>query len=161
MSEKETKTFHRGLYFEDFLLNETMVTQGRTVTEADIVNFCGFTGDWSELHTNKEYAKTIPFGQRIAHGMLTMSMATGLAVLTGMIEGTILAFEGIEDWKFVRPVFIGDTVHVEMITKSKEKRNLRGGITAGSIAIDVQVKKQNGKVCQQGTWKMLIQCRDE
>ncbi|RME90505.1 MAG: dehydratase [Candidatus Hydrogenedentota bacterium] len=151
----------RGLYYEDFELGQSMVTQGRTVTEADIVNFCGFTGDWSELHTNAEYAKTIPFKQRIAHGMLTMSMATGLAVLTGMIEGTILAFEGIEKWEFVRPVFIGDTVHVELTPIAKEIRPLRGGIRAGRVSIEAKVKKQNGKVCQKGIWNMLILCRNE
>ena len=149
-----------GLYYEDFDTGSEIVTQGRTVTEADIVNFCGFTGDFSQLHTNVEYAKTIPFGQRIAHGMLTMSMATGLAVMTGFIEETIVAFESIEQWNFKRPVFIGDTVKVYLNVLEKEKRVIRGTIEVGHVRMKVEVKKQGGKICQEGIWSMLIKLRE-
>ncbi|MDI6847093.1 MAG: MaoC/PaaZ C-terminal domain-containing protein [Candidatus Bathyarchaeia archaeon] len=67
-------------YLEDFKVGEKIVSTGRTITEADIVIFAGISGDWSELHTNAEYMKNSPFGQRIAHGMLTLSIASGLAM---------------------------------------------------------------------------------
>ena len=150
----------RGLYFEEMSEGQLITSQGRTITEADIVNFCGFTGDWSELHTNAEYGATTPFGQRIAHGMLTMSVATGLAVMTGFIEDTIVAFEGISDWAFKRPVFIGDTIYVESKVIAREVRQLVGGMKAGHVTLDVQVKKQRGKICQQGKWSMLVKMKE-
>ena len=92
--------------------------------------------------------------------MLTMSMATGLAVMTGFIEETIVAFESIREWNFVRPVFIGDTVKVYLTVLKKEKRVIRNTIEVGHVTMKVQVKKQNGKVCQDGVWSMLIKLRE-
>ena len=67
-----------GKYFEDFEIGDEAKTAGRTITETDIVNFAGITGDWNEIHTNKELAERGPFKQRIAHGALVFSIATGL-----------------------------------------------------------------------------------
>ena len=148
-----------GKFYEEFELNEVQKTQGRTVTEADIVNFCGFTGDWAELHTNAEYAKSTPFGKRIAHGMLTLSAATGLAIQTGTLRETIVAFESIKEWEFKRPVFIGDTVVVEMQAVEKKTRKLRGGLEVGQVLMKVEVKNQSGKVCQSGQWSFLVKIK--
>ena len=155
------KKVTRGLYFEDFNGDEILVTQARTITEADIVNFCGFTGDWSQLHSNSEYSKTTTFKQRIAHGMLTKSVGIGLAILTGILEETIIAFESIQEWFFKRPVFIGDTIHVEMQVINKEERQLRGGFKAGHVTIQAKIKKQGGKVCQEGKWAFLMKLKSE
>ena len=147
----------RGKYYEEFMMGETLYSQARTVTEADIVNFCGFTGDWTQIHSNVEFAKTQNFGQRIAHGMLTMSMASGLLILSGTIEGTIIGFEGIKEWRFKRPVYIGDTVRAESEVIYKEERKLKGtDLGAGSVQLKVSVKNQKGKVCQDGIWSMLV-----
>jgi acyl dehydratase len=146
----------RGFYYEDFKGDSVITTQGRTVTQADIVNFAGLTGDWAELHVNEEYAKTTPFKKPIAHGMLTMSIATGLAILTGILDGTIIAFEGIKSWEFKRPVFAGDTVYAELKVMSREERKLRGGIEAGYVSVEALVKKANGKICQKGIWSFLV-----
>ncbi len=148
----------RGLYFEDFEMDKVIQTQGRTITQADIVNFAGFTGDYSELHVNEEYSKTTPFGQPIAHGMLSLSVATGLAILTGALEGTIIAFAGIKDWEFKRPVFIGDTIFVEMKVVSREEKNIRGGMNVGHISLEASVLKGSGKgkLCQSGIWSFLV-----
>ena len=91
--------------------------------------------------------------------MLTMSLATGLAVQTGVLEDTIVAFESIDTWKFVRPVFIGDTVHVELTVEQKEERTIRGSLKVGHVTLKASVKKQTGKVCQEGIWSMLMKMR--
>lgn len=143
----------RGLYFEEFEVGQAMTSPGRTVTETDIVNFSGLTGDWTSLHSDAVWAAETPFGQRIAHGALGLSIATGLLVRMGVIEGTALAFRGIEEWKFSKPIFIGDTIHVEAkVTETKAVPRLGGG----QVTLEVQVVNQKGDVCQRGLWNMLV-----
>ena len=98
-------------------------TAGRTVTETYIVNFAGITGDWNEIHTNKESAERGMFKQRIAHGALIFSIATGLSVRLGQTADTVLAFYGLDRLRFVKPTFIGDTVHVRQKVESKSERD--------------------------------------
>lgn len=144
---------HRGMFFEEFEVGLKRITPGRTVTEADIVNFAGLSGDFYQLHTDAEYGKTTPFGQRIAHGVLVMSIATGLIAQTGVLEGTALAFREINDWKFALPVFIGDTVHVQLEVIEKK---LLPRIDGGAVIIKVAVKNQDEKVVMKGTWTVLV-----
>ncbi len=73
----------RGLYFEEFTVGDSLITAGRTITEADIVKFAALSGDWTTIHTDAEYAKGMMFGERIAHGALVLSIAIGLAVRPG------------------------------------------------------------------------------
>jgi len=117
-----------GKYFEDFEVGEESVTAGRTITETDIVNFAGITGDWNEIHTNKELAARGPFGQRIAHGALVFSIATGLSVRTGQTSDTVIAFYGLDRLRFVKPTLIGDTVVVRQKVESKSERDAGSGI---------------------------------
>lgn len=141
-----------GLYFEDFEQGMTMRTRGRTITEADIVNFAGLTGDYNPLHTNAPYAETTQFGQRIAHGMLSISYAVGQAYQLGFLEQTILAFRELT-MKFSNPVYIGDTIHVEIeVEQLRAMRRLGGGI----VALDVKIVNQADKIIQRGTWSMLM-----
>lgn len=143
----------RGLYFEEFTIGQTITTSARTITESDIVTFAGLSGDYNQIHTDAEFAKTTPFGQRIAHGILTLSVISGLAVQTGFMEGTIIAFREINEWKFSKPVFIGDTVHATLeITETKALRRLGGG----SITIKLNVINQHNDVVMSGTWTALI-----
>ena len=142
----------RGLFFEDFEIGQKVVTAGRTVTETDIVIFAGLSGDFNQIHTDAAYSANYEFGQRIAHGLLVQSIATGLAVQTGVIEGTVLAFRELNA-KFSLPVFIGDTVHVVVeITDKKELPRLGGG----NITMKYSVLNQDGKVVQRGDWIMLV-----
>ena len=92
----------RGLYFEEFNVGDTVTSAGRTITEADIVNFAALSGDWNAIHVDAEFAKNSMFGERIAHGLLGLSIASGLAVRLGFIEDTVIAFMGL-DWKFRGP----------------------------------------------------------
>ena len=145
----------RGRFFEDFTAGQQVVTAGRTVTEGDIVRFAGLTGDFNQIHTDAAYAADTMFGERIAHGLLVLSIATGLAVQTGIIEGTVLAFRELE-WKFSRPVMIGDTVHaVVEIDETKALPRLGGG----SVRMKVTVLNQRGEPVHRGHWDMLVQSK--
>lgn len=144
-----------GSYFEDVEIGQTLVTRGRTVTEADIVQFAALTGDYNPMHTDAEYMKTHPMGQRVAHGMLTLSYAVGQLYQLGFMERTVLAFRGLE-MKFSLPVFIGDTIRVRLtITEKKEARRLGGGL----ITAEVRIVNQQGKTVQSGTMELLLASR--
>ncbi len=146
----------RGLYFEEFEMGKKFTTAGRTITEADIVSFAGLSGDYNSIHTDAEFAKTTPFKKRVAHGLLILSIVSGLANQTGFIEGTVLAFREIKKWKFSRPVYIGDTVHAEIEVRETKAFARLGG---GTVELEFKVKTQDGEVCMKGTWNALIQSR--
>ena len=147
----------RGMYFEEFEVEVEIQTAARTITEADLVNFAGLSGDFNFIHTNADAAKDTPFGQRVAHGMLVASIATGLAVQQGFIDGTTLAFRDL-NWKFTKPVFIGDTIHVQVkVTETKPMARLGGGI----VTFDARVVNQNGEVVHKGEWRMLMKFRSD
>ncbi len=117
-------------YYEDFILGSVFESRGRTVTEADIVNFAGLSGDFVELHTNEEFARKSPFGKRIAHGALVFSISTGLMTQMNLVNDTVLAFYGMDKLRFTGPVFIGDTVRVtKRVLELKEKDAERGIVT--------------------------------
>ncbi|MEM2325572.1 MAG: MaoC/PaaZ C-terminal domain-containing protein [Archaeoglobaceae archaeon] len=142
------------LYFEEFEIGKEFETAARTVTEADIVNFAGITGDWNQLHTDAEFAKNTIFGQRIAHGTLIFSIMTGLLVRLGFIEKTILAFYGIDKLRFTNPVFIGDTI--KAIAKVVEKED-KGAY--GLVTIESRVVKQSGDVVLKCILKVAVKKR--
>ncbi len=153
MSSNEYRV--RGLYFEDMQVGDTMVTPGRTITEADLVNFCGLSGDFNELHSNEEYARHSRFGHRIAHGLLGLAVASGLAARLGFMEGTAEAFMGLE-WKFKAPTFIGDTVHLcAKIAAKREIKHLSGGL----VFIQAELRNQKDEVTQEGQWTLLMKSR--
>jgi len=146
----------RGMYFEDFAEGQQIVTAGRTITEADIMAFAGLSGDFNQLHTDAEYAARSPFGQRIAHGLLVTSIASGLAAQTGILEGTTIAFREIREWKFAKPVFIGDTVRVVLtVTGLKPMARLGGGI----VEIKVDVRNQRDETVMRGIWAVIMASR--
>jgi acyl dehydratase len=136
-------------YFEDFQVGDKIVTRGRTITEADIVTFSAFSGDWHPLHTDVEYAKKGPFGERIAHGFLVLSVASGLLPLS---EIAIIAFYGIDKLRFVNPVKLLDTIHVEFEAVEKQERDERGGV----ITFRQTVKNQRGEEVAVGTMRSFI-----
>lgn len=144
----------RGMYFEEFAVGQEFTTPGRTVTESDIVAYAGLSGDFNQIHTDAEYSKTQAFGKRVAHGLLGLSIASGLAVQTGVMQGTIMAFREINDWKFIKPVFIGDTLHV-VLTVLQTKAMPR--IAGGSIVIELDVRNQDDDTVMKGAWTALIQ----
>ncbi len=141
----------QGLYFEEFQVGDSVESVGRTITEADIVNFAALSGDWNRIHTDAEYSKQQMFGQRIAHGLLVLSVASGLAVRLGFMEETVQAFMGLE-WDFRKPVFIGDTVRLRATVADKRPMRRLGG---GVVTFKMEVLNQKDEVVQRGTWNVL------
>ena len=148
------KLTNQGMYFEEFEVGQRITSPGRTITEADVVAFAGISGDFNSIHTDAEYAKDGAFGQRVAHGLLVISIVSGLAVRTGIMEGTVIAFREIKNWKFNQPVFIGDTIHVIMEVKEKKAMPRLGG---GSILLSLDVRNQDDQTVMKGTWTVLVQ----
>jgi len=145
----------RGLYFEDFEVGQRLVSPARTITEADIVLFAGLSGDYNPLHTDEEFARQTMFGRRIAHGLLGLSVASGLASRLGFLEGTVLAFLGL-DWKFRQPILAGDTIRVNATIAGKKEMPRMGG---GIVSIDVEVLNQDDATTQRGTWRLLVRMK--
>jgi acyl dehydratase len=157
MTEQTSLPLQRSLYFEEFEIDQSITSVGRTVTEADIVAFAALSNDWTRIHTDAEYAAQHPFGQRVAHGLLIVAIASGLVVRLGFIEETVLAFREIESWKFSLPVFIGDTIRVRAtVTGCKILPRLRGG----QVNFKVEVINQMDKVVMKGTWCLLVSSKD-
>jgi 3-hydroxybutyryl-CoA dehydratase len=144
-------------FFEDLNIGEEAMTAGRTITETDIVNFAGITGDWNEIHTNKELAARTQFGQRIAHGALVFSIATGLTVRMGQTADTVIAFYGLDRLRFVKPVFIGDTIRMRQRVEEKTPRDDRSGI----VTILNEVINQNEQVVVSYIAKVLLKRRSD
>ncbi|TET96239.1 MAG: dehydratase [Anaerolineales bacterium] len=148
------KLTNQGLYFEEFELGQRITSPGRTITEADVVTFAGLSGDFNSIHTDAEYVKNTAIGQRVAHGLLIISIVSGLAVRTGIMEGTVLAFREIKNWKFSQPVFIGETIHVIMEVTGKKAMPQLGG---GSILLSLDVRNQDDQTVMRGIWTVLVQ----
>lgn len=145
-----------GKYFEDFEEGIEILSQGRTMTEADIINFSGFSGDFNPLHTDAQEASIGMFGERIAHGMCGFSMATGLLVRLNIFEGTIVAFYGIDEWRFRAPIKIGDTIHsvAKVVEKKESKKEAQGLVT-----FIVDVLNQEGTSVMGGMVKVIVKKR--
>ena len=157
MTDKRELTAPKGLYFEEFQVGQAITSQGRTVTEADVVAFAALSGDWNPMHTDAEFAARHPFGQRVAHGLLGLAIASGLAVRLGFLEETVLAFRELGEWKFSLPVYIGDTIHVRAtVIETKEMRRLGGGL----VTLKVEILNQDDKVVQRGTWGVLVKSQE-
>jgi acyl dehydratase len=144
------------LYFDDVEVGQQWESLGRTVTQTDIVNFAGVSGDFNPIHVDHEYARSTLFGQPIAHGLLVLSLASGLGTFAPPMR--TLAFVAIREWSFREPVFIGDTIRVraKVMEKQAKGRGKRGVVTWQR-----QVLNQHGKVVQEGITVTLVECRGE
>ncbi len=141
-------------HFEDLEIGHSWASACRTITETDIVQFAGLSGDFNPLHTDEEFAKTTIFGKRIAHGLLGLSIASGLNAVEP--QWSVMAFMGVE-WKFSKPIFIGDTIHY--VSEIKKKRDIRG--EGGIVMMDRKLVNQSGETVQTGTFTLLIKKRGE
>ncbi|MFQ3318735.1 MAG: acyl dehydratase [Natronomonas sp.] len=142
--------------FYDMEEGETAVTQGRTISEADVTNFAGVSGDFNHLHTDEERMSESPFGERIAHGMLVMSAATGLLwqQRTPEEREAVVAFYGIDDLRFRQPVYLGDTIRVE--TEVLETREKEDGPGNGTVQNRVEIKNQRDQTVISCTMTSLM-----
>lgn len=139
-------------FLEDHVVGSRTVTPGRTVTEADVVGFAGLSGDWHPVHTNADYARQGPFGERIAHGMLVLSIATGLVEID---NETGIAFYGIDRLRFVQPTRLGDTIHVVSEVSAVEPRDA----TAGVVTTEVRVENEHEELLVAATFRIMVRRR--
>ena len=142
----------RGLTFDQFEEGQVIETMSRTITETDVVNFAGISGDFNPLHTDEEFMKNSPFGGRIAHGMLCASIATGLANQLGIFEGTTIAVLQIT-LKFTGAVKFGDTVRLRLTCKSK-KESSKGD--KGTATFDCELLNQQDEKVLDSEWVVLL-----
>lgn len=146
----------RTLYFEDIDSDAVFTSEGRTVTEADNTFFCMLTGDWNPIHSNAVAAEGSQFGQRIVAGMFGMTLINGALHQWAVFEKSGVAMLGIRDWRFLLPIYIGDTLSVEMTFGSKRLTS-KGNV--GLLERKFIIRNQHGKDVQVGVSDMLIQCR--
>lgn len=141
-------------FFDDFKVGEEFVTHGRTLTEADVANFAGVTGDINPLHMDEEYAKKTRFGRRVPHGQLIFVLSLGLAerVVAPLFHDSIIAFYGVDKMRFIKPVFIGDTITLRRKVDSAEPRDDSSGV----VTFEDHVVNQDGQLCLRYYPKYLL-----
>lgn len=145
-------------YLEDLHAGQSFTTPGRTITEADVVSFAAWTNDNNQVHTDAEFAKGTRYGQRIVHGMLGASLCLGLIARTGVFEGSAVALLGIDGWRFLAPVFIGDTVTCTVeILSTRPTSSGRNGI----VERQVTLRNQDGETVQSGRMDLMVLTRAE
>jgi oxepin-CoA hydrolase/3-oxo-5,6-dehydrosuberyl-CoA semialdehyde dehydrogenase len=157
VKESEIHPFRR--WFEDLEVGHSLLTHRRTVSEADIVNFGGVSGDYFYMHFDEIAARDTQFGKRIAHGYFVLSAAAGLFVSPA--PGPVLANYGLDNLRFVAPVAIGDTIRARLTCKRKVDRNRTDeqGRGQGVVAWDVQVTNQNDELVASYDILTLVQKR--
>ena len=143
----------KALQFEDLNVGDSWITPARTVTESDVVQFAAMTGDFNPLHVDHEFAANGPFKKPVAHGLLGISWVAGLGCNNPRVD--TVAFVGIRNWDFLRPVYFGDTLHVESSIAEKGMIGKRGGAVLWNHA----VMNQRGKLVQKGIFETLVALR--
>ncbi|MFH1349657.1 MAG: MaoC/PaaZ C-terminal domain-containing protein [Pseudomonadota bacterium] len=147
------KALGKGKYFDDLEIGDEFYSISRSITEADIINFCGVSGDFNQLHTDIEFAVKGPFGQRIAHGMCGLTIASGCLNRSGLMEGTTVAFKGIKEWSFKSPIFINDTIQVKIQVKDRRESKKPD---RGLICFWLTVMNQREEVVMEGQFDVLM-----
>lgn len=145
-----------GMYYEDLKVGDEFRTPARTLGEYDVAAFAGLSGDYNPVHTDHEFAGSTAFGQPLAHGALGLSVATGLIARTGLFDGTAIAFLGIDNWRFSKPIFLGDTIHVRFTIASKR---VTKNPEAGILTRAVEVVNQRDEVVQSGDMTLMLRRR--
>ena len=136
-------------FYDDLEVGLKTRSRARTITEADLVMFSALSGDWYPLHTDVEYASRTRFKQRIAHGLLILTVASGLVTIN---PGVFIAFYGMERVRFTAPTFIGDTLHVEAEVLDREDR----GPDRGLVSFRQDIVNQRGEVVCVAVKKVLM-----
>lgn len=143
-------------YYEDFTVGDKFESPARTVTEHDVLSFAGLSGDYNQVHTDREFAAETALGQPIAHGILGIAIAGGLVTRTGVFDGTTIALLSIKEWNFTGPIFFGDTIHIEFeITMMRETSKPDVGIMERLM----RLVNQRGETVQSGEMVTMVRRR--
>ena len=142
----------KGMFFSEYEIGQKFTTGRRTVTEADVVAFAGLSGDFNPLHTDAVFAAQTPFGQRIAHGMLVVSISTGLSQTLGIFEGTTIGLLE-QSFAYKAPTLFGDTIHLEMEVSQVKPTSKPG---RGIVTFQARIIKQDGTIVNDGLWKVMF-----
>lgn len=143
----------RSFFFEDFEINQTFKSSGRTITETDLTFFSMLSGDWNPIHANVEYAKTTRYKQRVVHGTLGIAIATGMLHELGIFDRSAVAMLDLKEWLFLQPLFVGDTIRLQLTILDTELG--RSGRT-GRVGRRFQLLNQNNVLVQQGLSDVLV-----
>jgi acyl dehydratase len=143
-----------GKFFDEWVVGEEYVSPSRTITETDVVMFAAMSGDYNELHTSEEFMRDSQFGRRIVHGLLGLAVSHGLLFRTGLLEGSAIAFLGVDSWKFEAPIFFGDTIRIKV--KVAEKRPSKTKPDRGIVKLFLEVIKQDETVVQSGFKTIML-----
>ncbi len=144
-----------GLYFEDFEIGKALRTRGRTVGEGDITAYAGLIGDWTPIHVDENFARSTPFGTRVAHGTLTLSIAVGLMAQLGLFDGTVIGLLNMS-WSFQQPVRIGDTLYA--VITAVEKR-VTSKPDRGIVKLDIRATNQSDVTVCRGVHDVMMMLR--
>lgn len=156
MSTPTARTDDPSLYYEDLEVGMVLKSPARTVTETDLVTFCMVSGDWNPIHSDEEFAKVTHYGRRVVHGLFGISLLTGLMDRSGWFANSAVAMLGIEEWKFLEPLFVGDTVHCQLTIGSL--RLTKDGARA-VVSRTFRLVNQRGDIVQQGEMPVLVRPR--
>jgi len=137
-----------GKYFDEWVEGDVFTTPTRTITETDVVMFAAMSGDYNELHTSAEATRTNPFGKRIAHGLLILGISHGLVFRTGFLDQTAIALLSVDNWKFLAPVFFGDTIRVKVGVSGKKESKSKPD--RGVVTLHLEILNQHDVVVQSG-----------
>lgn len=142
------------LCFEDLAPGRTFRSAaGREVSEADVARFGELSGDRNRIHFDEAFAAATPFGGRVAHGLLGLSVASGLLHELGILRETTLAFRGLE-WRFRAPVRFGDRLSLELeVARARQARE------GGLVVFRARLTNQRGETVQEGDWSLLVRRR--
>jgi len=141
------------LFYGDLTAGQEFTTPARTITESDVVQFSGLTGDYNPIHTDAEFAADTRYGQRIVHGLFGVSVCIGLMSRIGIFEGSAVALLGVDEWRFRAPIFIGDTVRCRI--QILGKRLTSGGET-GVVQRRFELLNQRGDIVQDGRMDVMV-----
>jgi acyl dehydratase len=143
----------QSLFYHDFEPGQTFVSQGRTMTETDLTMFSMLTGDWNPVHSDAEFAKGTRFGQRLMHGAFGIGIAVGLMHTLGIFEESAIALLDVQEWRFLEPVYIGDTLHLRLSILDK---SLGKSGNSGRIGRRFELINQQGRVAHSGRADVLV-----
>ncbi len=146
----------RGKCIEDFEVGQVDESRARTITETDVVTFSWVSGDVNPMHTDAEHSARSPIGQRIAHGALGLSVATGLSAGLGYLDGTAIAALGVDEWRFLKPILFNDTVHLRATVVSARPTTKAD---RGVLVRRMELINQRGEVVQTGLMTTMVLTR--